>query len=69
MLSRDRQMEINKSTLQLLLRLLDPFDKDDPAAQKQGNLDDTKFCDCVALFRKKNLETEAISTITVTVEE
>ena len=29
MLSRDRQMEINKPTLQLLLRLLDPFDKGD----------------------------------------
>jgi len=29
-------MEINKSTLQLLLRLLDPFDKDDPTAQKQS---------------------------------
>ena len=38
MLSRDRQMEINKSTLQLLLRLLDPFDKDDPDSDssKQG---------------------------------
>ncbi|XP_076825241.1 wings apart-like protein homolog isoform X1 [Clavelina lepadiformis] len=42
MLSRDRQMEINKSTLQLLLKIIDPFGKDAPKDNGPNTTDASK---------------------------
>jgi len=36
MLSRDRQMEVDKLTLQLLLRILDPLEKENANANGQA---------------------------------